>query len=232
VKGNTAERTDTDALTRLLATEPVRRVVGRNRTKADIVVYADGSSAIAVKDYSPRSFLVRHLLGRWLIRREARAYRAAGGAPGLPRWLGRVGPFALAVGWVDAEPLSRRTRGEGRALWFDRLDAIVGDLHDRGVALGDLHHRDVLVGADDRVWVVDLATAWVIGPRTGALGRRWFERFAAQDRIAAARLRARYTGGDPDHAIEIAGPRAAARYRRGRRLRRWLDRLRRKNRGA
>ena len=41
--------------TELSELDPVRRIDGRNRTKADILVYRLGGVEIAVKDYSRRS---------------------------------------------------------------------------------------------------------------------------------------------------------------------------------
>jgi len=184
-----------------------------------------------VKDYGSRPCLVRQTLGRYLVRREAKAYRSAAGLPGLPRFLGRVGPFALALEWIEAAPLARPAPGTVPAAAFDRLERIVSGLHERGVALGDLHHRDVLVGEDGTVHLIDLATALVLGHRPGPLRRALFRRFRDQDRVALARLRARYCGGDEDAAIDAVGRRAASRYRRGRRAKAAWDRLRGKRRG-
>ena len=86
--------------------EPLRRLVGRNRTKADILVYRLHGTEIAVKDYGARPWLVRQTIGRLLIRRESAAYLAAGPVEGLPPFHGRLGPFALATGWLDARPLA------------------------------------------------------------------------------------------------------------------------------
>jgi len=163
---------------------------------------------------------------RWLIRRETAAYVAAKGVAALPAFLGRLGPCALATEWVDAEPLKAR---EGALLdngLFDRLAAILDELHGRGVALADLHHRDVLLTADGSLYLVDLATAWVLGPRPGWLRRRLFNRFRESDRVNLARMRARFTGGDVEAAVASVSPEAAAWHRRGRRIKAWLDRLR------
>jgi hypothetical protein len=212
---------------RLLERPPDLRLPGRNRTKAEILVYRLADRPLALKDYSSQPLLLRQTLGRWLCRREAAAYRAARDVAGLPRCLGRVGRFALALEWIDgARTLAEIGSGAVDPAVFERLERVVQRLHERGVALGDLHHRDVLVSAGSAVHVVDLATAWVLGPRPGVLRRRAFRRLCERDRIATARLRARYTGGDPEAAIDAIGGRAAARYRRGRRLKRLWNRLR------
>jgi hypothetical protein len=213
-------------LSRLSSAEPIRRIVGRNATKADVLLYELGEDRVAVKTYAPRNPLVRNILGRWLIRRETLAYRAAEGVDAVPAFLGRVGPYALATQWVDAEPLRTRTESVLDHVLFDRLAVVLDELHGRGVALADLHHRDVLVGSDDSLYVVDLATAWVLGPRPGPIRRRLFERFCESDRVNLERMRARFTGGDVEAAVASISPEAAAWHRRGRRLKALLDRLR------
>ncbi len=213
-------------LKRLRSATPGQRLAGRNRTKADILFYRCAGVDLAVKDYSARPWWIRNTLGRWLLRREQRAYGAACGVAGLPRLVGRPGAFELALERAPGRPLAELSRGAVDAEVFDRVQRILDALHARGVALGDLHHRDVLVARDGSVHLVDLATARVAGPRPGPLGRWLFERWRDADRVALARLRARFAGGDPDAAVAAAGARAAAWHRRGRLVKRWLDRLR------
>jgi hypothetical protein len=162
-----------------------------------------------------------------MIRREARAYRAAEGIAGIPEFFGRVGAFALATRWIDGRPLDLSPPGSVDGSVFDALEAVLDALHGRGIALADLNHRDVLVAADGSVHLVDLATAWLLGERPGGLRRALFDRLRDADRVAAARMRARWTGGDEAGAAARIGPRAAAWHRRGRALRRAWDRLRR-----
>ncbi len=211
---------------------PVRRIAGRNLTKADILVYRLGDREVALKDYGARPFWLRNTIGRLLVRRESKAYAAAAGLEGLPRWLGRVGPFAFALEWVPGTSLAEARGQRVDPAVFDRLDSILDRLHERGIALGDLHHRDVIVGVDGRVSVVDLATAVVLGTRPGRLAVRLFRRMAEQDRVALARLRARAVGEDEEQAVAALGPRLARRYARARRVKAWWDRLRGRRRDA
>ncbi len=208
----------------------VRRLPGRNRTKAELWVYRRAEGDLALKSYSARPWPIRNTLGRLLIRREARAYAAVAGLAGLPRFLGRVGPFALAVEWIDAPPLSEFADGTVEPQRFDRLETILAGLHRRGVALVDLNYRDLLIDADGSVHIVDLAMACVLGKRPGRVRRRLFDHFCAADRFALARLRARFAGEDPAAAIEAADPRVLTWHRRARRLKWRWDRLRGANR--
>jgi len=211
---------------RLRGLEPVRRLAGRNRTKADIVVHRVGDTLVALKDYSRRAWWLRQTLGRWLVRRETAAYRALSGVRGVPEFLGRVGAFALALRWIDARPLATIDPASMQPGWFDEIESILAEMHQRGVALGDLHHRDVLIGADGSVHIVDFAVAWVVKDETGPLRRAVFERFRDADRVALARMRARAEGRDPDAAVQVVGGRAARWHARGRRAKGWLNRLR------
>lgn len=204
---------------------PVRVVRGRNRTKADVLFFDADGARVVLKTYAGRPWWVRATLGRWLISREWRAYRAAGDAPGLARVFGRPDPASLAIAWIDAEPLSALGEARLSPAVFETLEAVVAGLHARGVALGDLHHRDVLVGGG-RVFVVDLATAWPLGPSPGPL-RRWvFHRLTMQDRLACARLRARFTGIPEEQALEAVPVQARRWHARGRALKRAFDRIR------
>jgi len=198
---------------------------GRNWTKAELSFHRRGAERIALKDYGGRPWLLRQTVGRLLVRREARAYRQAGPAPGLAPFLGRVGPFALATRWLDARPLAEQAEGAVPARIFDELERIVRGLHARGVALADLGHRDVLLSGG-AVHVVDLALACVVGPRSGPLGRFLFERARAADLFAVARLRARYAGEDRQAVVARADPRTRAWHRAARRLKWRLDRWR------
>ncbi len=211
---------------RLAGAESVRRIEGRNGTKADVLFFELDDDRVAVKTYAPRSALVRNTLGRWLIRREAAAYRAAEGIDALPVFLGRLSPHSLATRWVDAEPLKERVGALLDDVFFDRLGAVLDELHGRGVALADLHHRDVLLGANDALYIVDLAAAWVLGHHPGPIRRHLFRRFCESDRVNLARMRARFTGGDVAAAVASVSPEAAAWHRRGRRVKGWLNRLR------
>jgi len=206
--------------------EIVRHIPGRNRTKADVLVVRTRVGLVAIKDYGSRPWWLRNTLGRLVLRRETAAYRHAGEVAGLPRFHGRIGPFALATQWIVAKRLAGcddRSVDDSR---FDALREIIERLHGRGIALCDLSYRDVLLADDDSVFVVDLAMAWICGERAGRQRRRMFERFRAGDLFSLARLRARFARGDAPDPVADADPGAVSRHRFARRLKWRWDRLR------
>jgi hypothetical protein len=209
---------------------PWRIIQGRNVSKGDVRVYRVDGTDVAVKDYGRRPLVVRNVVGRYLVRREAAAYEAARGLPGLPEFLGRIGPFALATRWVDAPPLSSFAAGTVDPRVFERVGAVLDALHQRGIALSDLHHRDVLVGPGHEVHLVDLATSVVARDGAGPIRRALFRRFRDADRVALARMRARWTGADEREAIvTAAGTRAATLHAWARRIKAAWDLLRRRS---
>ena len=121
----------------------------------------------------------------------------------------------------------RERRGETiTAEVFDSLERTVDGLHRRGVALGDLHHRDVLVSDSGRVVVVDLATAWVLGPNPSPMRRRVFHRLRESDRVNLARMRARFLEDREADLERDVGVEAARRYRRAQAWKASWNRLR------
>jgi hypothetical protein len=204
----------------------VRLLRGRNRTKADVRVHRTPWGDIAIKDYGARPWVVRHTLGRFLIRREAAAYRAAGELHGLVRCFGRVGPFALATAWIEARTLAGCADGSVEVDRFDRLLGIVRGLHRRGIAVADLHYRDVLLVPDGTVRLIDLAMAFTLGGHPGRLRRAIFERLVEADLWAVARLRRRFGIGHPPGAASDHARRAVVWHRRARRVKWYWDKLR------
>ena len=139
---------------------------------------------MVVKDFGDKSWWVR-LLGRLQIWTEQRAYRRLDGVDGVPRYFGRVDPYALAIEYIDGRPLGiLPDRAHDGADRFERLSRIVADIHARGVVHWDLRaRRNVLIRPDGRLFVVDFAGAMTLRPG-GFLHRMLFRRFCATDRSA------------------------------------------------
>ena len=153
-----------------------RAVLHRGRARNPDVLLVDGPHGpIVVKDFAPRSALVRSVLGRWLNHREMRAYRRLAGHPSVPRLLGSIDAFAFALEYRPGRRMSRRLAGTIRPGFVDRLAAAVDAMHRLGVVHLDLRHRsNVLVDERGEPVLIDFASAVVLAPGSWlarALGR-------------------------------------------------------------
>jgi hypothetical protein len=201
----------------------IARLPGRNISKAEIVVRSHDGGKIAVKDFGVRPWIVRNLIGRLFICREAAVYEQLAGVSGVPRFLGRLSPYSLATEWIEGTALAALKATEVDPLVLDRMDEIVARIHRHGVALGDLHRGDVLVAASGDVYLIDFATALRLGQRPGPLRRQLFAWMKDQDRIAMTRIRAWAGRSSSPTGVNGVGADAAKWYARGRRLKRAWD---------
>jgi RIO-like serine/threonine protein kinase len=83
-----------------------------------------------VKDFGPRSWLVRTLIGRFLVRREHGALRRLAGVPATPQGAFRVDAHALAYHFVPGRAV--RSRGKPGALpaeFFPQLERSLKAMH-------------------------------------------------------------------------------------------------------
>ena len=143
-----------------------------------------------VKDFRGKGLLFRRWIGPWLLDREQRAYERLCGLDGFPAWQRRLDRAALAVARVEGTVLSREiARRLGRP-FFDRLQATVDAMHDRGVVHFDLHQkRNILVTDDGRPVLIDFASAIRFAP--GRLSRPPLCVLKRPDRMAVLKFKAR-----------------------------------------
>lgn len=161
----------------------------------DVLLVELGARRFVVKDFAARPRWIRATLGRWLTRREARAYRVLDGLACVPRWLGRVDGLALAVEYRPGRRMSRRLASELPRGFIERLDEAIRALHERGVVHLDLRHRsNVLVDARGEPVLIDFASAILLRPDRW-LGRALLPRLARVDRRALAKWRQRLVPG-------------------------------------
>jgi hypothetical protein len=150
---------------RALATgtrEVLQRGAGR---KPDVVLVRDGGRHFVVKDFSARAPWLRATLGRWLIARELRAYRALAGHPDVPHLLGRLDAYGFVLEHRPGRRLSRQRAAELPADFLARLERAVRELHARGVVHLDLRHRsNVLADESGAPVLIDFASALCLRP--------------------------------------------------------------------
>jgi pimeloyl-ACP methyl ester carboxylesterase len=130
--------------------------------------------------------MTRLLLAPLLVRHEVTSLTRASGLPGVPAWGARIDRLALAMEYLDGDPLRRhRHAGALPAGFFDALEGILEGLAVRGLSHLDLRSpTNILVTPTSAPALVDLASAWALPLPSGLL--RWIER------RALAKLRARF----------------------------------------
>jgi predicted Ser/Thr protein kinase len=150
-----------------------------------------GGLEIVVKDFAPRGWFVRSVLGRFLHAREARAYRALDGHPAVPRFFGYLDPWALLVEYRPGQRMSRRLASDLPPGFLTELEAALREMHARGVAHLDLRHRtNVMIDPEGHPVLIDFASAVCFRP--GSLGARvLLPIFAWVDRLALRKWRDR-----------------------------------------
>ncbi len=139
--------------------------------KADVRLVRLDTGDVAVKDWADKSAPVRWV-GRLQLAREARAYERLHGCPGVPRYYGRLDRDAIMmeyVGGIRLPKVHHRMGGVPRVA--QRLEALLAEVHARGIIHGDLRSRDnFLVTAGGDLYVIDFASAAVF--REGSLWHR------------------------------------------------------------
>ncbi len=143
------------------ATADIEKVLARGDfAKARVFIARHHGRRFVIKDFGSKGFWERNLIGRMVIGREFRAYRALSGIDGLLATAKRLSPFSLAIEYLDGIDLGGLTRGEiGRGV-IEQFERIVDDLHSRGWVHLDLQRRSNILLVNGKVFVVDLASAF------------------------------------------------------------------------
>jgi serine/threonine protein kinase len=171
----------------------IERVLNRGGwSNPDVLLVRHGGGHVVVKDYAGRSRLVRLLLAPWLSAREQRAWRALQGHPAVPTFLGRIDRLAFAVEYRPGSSLfSGRRKTPMPEGFLAEVEAVLEEMHRRGVVHGDLRNRgNVLRDAAGHPVLIDFGSALVFRP--GSLASRLLlPLFAMLDRNALRKWQAK-----------------------------------------
>ena len=164
-------------------------------TRPAISLISEGNQRAIVKDYSANKFVFRNMVGRFLVWREAKAYRRLkdiNGVPALYRVIDGLALLLEAIPGKDLETLQGEKKLDNT--FFHALKELVDRCHRRGVAHCDLKRApNTILGEDGRPYIVDwsasiCATEFRFFPLT-----RIYERFLRDDYLAIVKLRLSYS---------------------------------------
>lgn len=174
-------------LDRETLSEVTERVLNRGRWgNPDVLLVAAPAGLVVVKDFAARWRWLRRSFGKWLIGREARAYRRLAGVGGVPQLLGRLDQDAIVLEYKPGVMLSRSLAGTLPKAFLAELEESIATMHRRGVVHLDLRHRsNILAGVDGHPVLLDFASSIRFDPSrfSGRLGVRlfrWIDRRALQ----------------------------------------------------
>jgi serine/threonine protein kinase len=184
--------TSVAGLDRALVPSRTRTVLSRGGWgNPDVLLVEAEAGPVVVKDFSARNLFVRCIMGPWLLRREARAYRLLAGIDAVPQLLGWLDDAAIVLEYRPGVFLSRSLSGRLPSGFVEDLEKVIDEMHRRGVVHLDLRHRsNVLASPDGDPIVIDFASSVAFDPST-RLGRLGVRFFAVIDRRALEKWRAR-----------------------------------------
>ncbi len=174
------------------------RQLGRGY-QASVQWFASPWGEVVVKEAHSGSLL--GVLGRRALGHEARVYERLEGVPGTVRCFGLLGGRRLVLEHVPSVSL-REFEGPfaDRDRFYARLLATLDALHAAGIAHGDLKRKNnILVGPDERPYVVDFGIAWRLGDDAPAWRRRMFGLVAQMDYNAWIK----HKHGRPPYGLDV-----------------------------
>ena len=146
---------------------PKRRLSEGRWANAVLYRYEHRGTSWVVKDFSSRSWLVRHVIGRFLVRREVGWLERVDGLPGAPQHAFRIDAHALAYRYVPGISLRLTAASALAPGFFPELEDSLQALHARArIAHLDLRNaHNILVTDDGHPALLDfqscLSTRWM-----------------------------------------------------------------------
>jgi len=177
-------------------------------TRPDLRLAEIDGRRIVVKDFRGCDPLFRALIGPIMVRREKAALTKLQGLNGVPRLVGQVDRYAMAVEHVDGTSLAD-LQGPPPEAFFDELAEVMRAIHERGVTHCDLRSSgNVVVTRDGRPHAVDFAACVIKGRGWNPLVNFLFRRFVEGDLYAVLVLKRKHAPESlrPEEVDRLATP--------------------------
>jgi len=161
-------------LTRSVLAATPRRLLRNGRwANAQVFQVDGGGSSWVVKDFSARSFWVRHTIGRVLLGRELRALKRLAGIAGVPQRAFRIDRFAIAAEFIPGQTVGQVPAELLTTQFFLDLERLMNEVHARGVVHLDTRGSgNVLRQPDGKPALIDFQ-AWLSTRWLPSFFRRW-----------------------------------------------------------
>lgn len=164
----------------------------RNWSKADVSVAKwppESSRRVVIKDLKPRPLWFRVLAGRYFLRREWRALSTLKDLDGVPKAVAMPDADAFVMEYMAGMQVEEMQAGSVPLEAITKIEALVKEMHRRGVTHGDLHGYNMLVDEQGNVALIDWATASVFGANPRGVKKLAFEEWRALDDRALAKVK-------------------------------------------
>ncbi|HDR16301.1 MAG TPA: hypothetical protein ENN79_12610 [Desulfobacteraceae bacterium] len=150
-----------------------------------------GKVQAVVKDFSRLGFLYRNTAGRFLVWREAKAYRHLQGLDGIPELFRVIDGLALVIEEIPGRNLENAYKDFTLPIsFFNELEKLVNRVHERRLAHCDLKKEaNVLLGADGRPYIIDWGAAIFEREFRFYPFNIIFQRFLKDDHMAVVKLK-------------------------------------------
>ena len=175
-----------------LRAHAVRQYRQAHGSRPDVLlIEIDGEQAV-LKDFSHSDRGFSHLIGPLLVFREVRSLRRLDDVVGIPRLIRQVNRQSFLLEAIDATPASQLRNCGYPQSFFDRMAALLDEMHAHGVAHGDLRSAgNTLIDRDLQPWLVDFVASVHQGSRWNLPARWFFRQFIEVDHGAILKLKLR-----------------------------------------
>ncbi len=120
-----------------------------------------GKKAV-VKDYHDGGALARGLYGRWMVRREEKAYAQLTEVTGIPRFIRRIDRGAFMIENIEGEAFRGVVGLKLPGRYFEALRDVIRAMHAQGVIHLDLSQRkNFMIQGDGAPIIIDFGSAIV-----------------------------------------------------------------------